>query len=171
MTALLPLYGPNASGKASIVDDDIAAWAARWRWRLYGKGYVGRGIYVPTKGRYRIGYLHRIVVDCPVGLMVDHINGDPLDNRRENLRVVTQGENNQNQNKARASKTGFRNVYRCECGCGDFYVKFNLNGKYRRVGQYPTLDEAVTAASEARRQFMPSSPDARHFSLIHDPRS
>lgn len=154
------LSGSRGVGKSTIIDDDIFAWAKRWKWTLFGRGYVGRGVYVPTKKSYTIGYLHRLIMNCPKGLTVDHINGDPLDNRRVNLRFATPAQQSQNQHKPRASKTGFRNVYKCYCGCGQFYVKFNLNGRYRRVGQYPTLDEAIAVASETRRTFMPFSPEA-----------
>lgn len=44
-------------------------------------------------------YLHRFLMDSPEGLIVDHINHQTLDNRRENLRVVTHSENMKNRIK------------------------------------------------------------------------
>lgn len=45
----------------------------------------------------KLGYLHRFLMNSPEGLVVDHISGDSLDNRRCNLRVVTGSENNMNR--------------------------------------------------------------------------
>lgn len=48
-------------------------------------------------GHYRSVYLHREIAGCPKGKQVDHINGDTLDNRRENLRIVDQQKNLSNR--------------------------------------------------------------------------
>ena len=51
--------------------------------------------------------LHRMLTKCPEGLQVDHINRNPLDNRRENLRIVTQRENIKNRNPYSNTKYKF----------------------------------------------------------------
>lgn len=56
-------------------------------------------------------YLHRFLLDAPKGMYVDHVNHDTLDNRRSNLKLCTNQENNVNRNGAySASKTGIRGV-------------------------------------------------------------
>lgn len=50
----------------------------------------GLGIYVYHKGA---GYLHRALMKPPKGLSVDHVDGDPTNNRRSNLRICTHAEN------------------------------------------------------------------------------
>lgn len=52
-------------------------------------------------------YLHRVITDCPKGKIVDHINGNELDNHRSNLRVCTHSENQLNRHRGRG-----RNVKR-----------------------------------------------------------
>ena len=54
-------------------------------------------------------YLHRLLLDAQAGEEVDHIDGDGLENRRHNLRIVTRLENA--QNVVRTGRARLRNVY------------------------------------------------------------
>ena len=54
--------------------------------------------------------LHRLIANAPPGMVVDHINGDTLDNRRENLRVCTNAENVKGQHRARGASQ-YKGVY------------------------------------------------------------
>lgn len=53
-------------------------------------------IYVESHKNKKRTHLHRLITNCPDGKVVDHINGDGLDNRKNNLRIVTQKENARN---------------------------------------------------------------------------
>src|ERR1044072_5764222 len=55
--------------------------------------------------------LHRFIMGAKKGEIVDHINGNVLDNRRENLRIVDRSTNAHNWHKSRNPKSGFRGVY------------------------------------------------------------
>ena len=55
--------------------------------------------------------IHRLVMGNPRGMFVDHINGDTLDNRKENLRVCTRSQNSQNQRLKSHSKSGYKGVH------------------------------------------------------------
>tara|TARA_A100001391_G_C5026728_1_gene267248 strand:+ start:118 stop:735 length:618 start_codon:yes stop_codon:yes gene_type:complete len=55
--------------------------------------------------------IHRLVMGNPKGMCVDHINGDTLDNRKENLRVCTISQNSQNKRLKSHSQSGYKGVH------------------------------------------------------------
>lgn len=96
-----------------LVDDaDFEALNA-YTWCLDGKGYARRAEPIrPQNPKQRIVYMHRQIL-CLVpgdGKQVDHINGNPLDNRRANLRVCTQTENKRNRGAQINNNSGFKGV-------------------------------------------------------------
>lgn len=86
----LPVSG---SAWPALVDDRDFKSLSGYRWCLTN-GYVSRSL---NRGDERKTlYLHREILKPPGGLEVDHVNRNKLDNRRENLRVVTHQQNQQN---------------------------------------------------------------------------
>jgi hypothetical protein len=81
-------------GKVTLLDDDDYDWARQWSWHL-SHGYARRAWW--ENGRSVGIYLQVALLQPPEGLVVDHINRDPLDNRRANLRVVTVSDNLKNR--------------------------------------------------------------------------
>lgn len=89
------LSGRNGEGKYALVDDDDFALYGHMKWYMSDTGYALRttkvnGITI----RHR---LHRLIAEPPEHMVVDHLNGDRLDNRRKNLRVCTQRDNARNR--------------------------------------------------------------------------
>ena len=70
------------------------------KWRLH-EGYC-QGID-KMGGRYK---LHRLLMDCPEDKIIDHVDRNPLNNRKENLRVCTQVDNVKNKSKASNNTSG-----------------------------------------------------------------
>lgn len=68
--------------------------------------------YAATSGGNRHDYMHRVIMDAKKGEEVDHINRDPLDNRRSNLRICSRSENCANST-SRPNKYGYKGVTRC----------------------------------------------------------
>lgn len=88
------------------------------------------------------GRLHRFLTKAPIGFVVDHINGDTLDNRRCNLRICSQAENVRNSSVRKTSKTGYKGVsYRKDTG--KYRVRIYKNYRCFNFGHFDTLDEAV----------------------------
>jgi hypothetical protein len=124
--------------------------------------------YVETKvggifyvcGYQRIGtnkyfkpHLHRLLMNPPEEMVVDHLNGNGLDNRKSNLRVVPQQKNLQNKHGAQSnSKSGIKGVYRrndCDRWCAQVIV--NRKKVFNKL--FKTKEEAERAVIEARKKF------------------
>lgn len=104
MSARLPL----ACGRIALLDESDLPSVIRFKWCAVFRcstWYVSRSYR--EDGRSKGEYLHRVIMAAPLGMLVDHINGDGLDNRRKNLRLCDQSQNQGNQHRIR---DGFRGV-------------------------------------------------------------
>jgi len=94
-----------AGGSVALVDPEDAHLVRQYRWHRGG-----------TKNRYaaanidgKTTYMHRVIMATVPGEIVDHIDGDPLNNRRSNLRLVSRSENAANMTNT-SNATGYRGV-------------------------------------------------------------
>jgi hypothetical protein len=83
---------------------------------------------------------------------IDHINGDRLDNRIENLRQVTNQQNQKNRFKSKANKSGFNGVHRHYDG-GKWVAAISVNGKSKHLGLFEKINDAVSARKKAEKTF------------------
>lgn len=89
-------------GYITVVSNDDYKKIKKYKWcitRSAGRTRKAGEPYACTYIKGKKIYLHRFLMNSPEGLIVDHINHQTLDNRRENLRVVTHSENMKNRIK------------------------------------------------------------------------
>lgn len=113
-------------------------------WAEHTNGYVvskGWG-----NGRAFNIYLHRMLMDPAPGFFVDHINGDRLDNRRQNLRLATKSQNMMNRGKQKNNTTGYKGVTRVN---GAYVAQLQKDRKNYYLGTYATPEEAALAYNKA----------------------
>jgi hypothetical protein len=91
---------------------------------------------------------------------IDHFNGNQLDNRRENLRVLTQAQNSQNMGVSARSKSGLRGVTWSESR-QKWCAHLRINGRSTNLGRYDSKDAAAEACRKARELNMPFVNEAR----------
>lgn len=110
MTCRIPLDW-HGNRHALVSDEDYHWLTALGLWHASpgaAGNYYARRIVSRDSGKRSVLYMHRAIVKPPAGYVVDHINGDSLDNRRENLRVCTTKENA--ANRAFVTACGFHGV-------------------------------------------------------------
>jgi hypothetical protein len=83
----------SSNGIEIIVDDDKFEDLNRFKWWVNKSNYVLAYYGKKLNGNQKNVFMHRYLTNCPDNLVVDHINANRLDNRLENLEIVTQAEN------------------------------------------------------------------------------
>lgn len=108
---------PLNNGFNAIVDDWEYSWLSSFKWYAHKVKTVRENYYAlcnikQPDGGYTTGYMHRMITDAPKGMVVDHINGNGLDNRFNNLRIVTHLENRLNSTDLHGKKIKNNHVTR-----------------------------------------------------------
>lgn len=133
------------NGEICHVDDDWFIYLNQWNWKLSKKdGYAVRN------GRKSDGdmwnkkiWMHRVINGTPKNKITDHINGNKLDNRKENLRTVDGKQNMYNKKPVKGSSSVYKGVFRLPDG--KFEVSIKINSKSVYIGKYSNEEAAANA--------------------------
>lgn len=127
------------------IDDEDFEKFSQYKWSVMPAHGARRMIWSKIKGQFS-----RFIMGCPKGMVVDHINGDPMDNRKSNLRICSQADNCKNCKIHRNNKSGFKGVRTRE---NKFFAELNSNYvRYRSYG-YDTKEEAAIAYNELAKKY------------------
>lgn len=141
-----PAFLKTKSGVEFIVDSASVEDVTRYSWCIAGKGRIRARV----NGK-RI-YLHRFLFGDPPGKWVDHINGNPLDNRLANLRLCNVVQNGQNRKKNRKSSSRFKGV-RWHKATQRWSAAIKSEGQQIWLGTFKTEEEAAYAYDRASKEF------------------
>lgn len=143
---------PMTRGQVALVDAEDyrkyggMKWVAQYNPCVDGY-YAIRDVTVSPRKRKRL-YLHRLICECPDGMVVDHINHDTLDNRRCNLRLATHSQNACNSLRGNPA-SGLRGVYQR----GKKWASaIAMHGKQVHLGFFGTREEAAAAYRDAAKR-------------------
>lgn len=133
---------PLTQGKVALVDDEDFERINQFKWYARKTHNMYYAVHtLPRSQNQRKLYMHAIIIGTPPRKMTDHINGDGLDNRKENLRVVTNRENLQNLHVKKTSKyPGVRFVRQSK----KWRATIQFKGKQYNLGNY---SDELTAAT------------------------
>jgi hypothetical protein len=142
----------------ALVDDEDAHLVEGRRWFLQNAGYPEANTRNVDNVRKRV-LMHRVILGLSPGdgQITDHINRDKLDNRRENLRLVTASANAQNRIRPSGRYSRYRGVTRKN---GQWAAVATVAQKQHYLGSFATEEEAAQAAAAWRAAHMPFSPEA-----------
>ena len=91
---------PLTQEKFTLVDDDMFDYLNQWKWCVKKDKHLFYAVRGPERnGINKQILMHRVIMTPPKDLEVDHRNSDGLDNKRQNLRICTHSQNQQNARK------------------------------------------------------------------------
>lgn len=130
------------NGRTFLFDAEDLALVNERAWSVGKDGYVHGTIEGQTIK------LHRLLLNAPSDMVVDHINGVPSDCRKQNLRIGSQHQNTMNCSIPKNSKTGFKGV--CfDKRRGKYMAHIHPGRKTKFLGYYESPIEAALAYDKA----------------------
>jgi len=127
-----------------MIDDDDYATLSRYNWQLGADGHAR------THGAIRL--MSRIIMNAPKHLEVDHIDRNPLNNQRSNLRLCTSSQNKCNRGPRKDNKSGYKGVsWHSQRNKWTARIKTPY-GKYLHLGLFSDKLDAVNAYNEAAQK-------------------
>lgn len=129
-------------GKVALVSDEDYEWLILWKWHYSAGMAVHNG--PKARGRQPKCLMHRLIMDAPAGMVIDHINHDTLDNRRCNLRICTHAENIRNGLRPKNNTSGFKGVFWERCA-NRWRARATLDGQSYHLGLFRDPADAARA--------------------------
>ena len=135
-------------GQIVTVDEQDYQELSQYKWYLID-GFAARTIKKENK-RTTI-YMHRVIMDAPIGISVYHINHNKLDNQRENLRLV-KGSARMHRRPSVKHSSKYRGVYWCK-DKRKWIAEIKVYKKQIRLGRFEVEKDAAVAYDEAARKY------------------
>ena len=133
-------------GQLILIDEEDFELCKTISWCVDSKGYANGGNKLVGKVR-----LHRFIMK-PGKLHVDHINHNKLDNRRKNLRIVTNQQNHFNEGLSKNNSSGHVGVYWNE-ECEKWCAQITVNRKTISGGLFQNLEDAILKRKELESKY------------------
>lgn len=145
--------GHFRASKRALVDDEDYEKVMGYKWKEHMHGYAVADTGSRSNGTRKWIRMHHLIAGkAPNGKVTDHINGNPLDNRKDNLRFCTQGENLRNTKIRKDNKSGHKGVYFVKRK-RKFCALITVNGNTKYLGEFVLKDEAAEAYIRASEHY------------------
>lgn len=146
---------PLTRGKVALVSDEDYEELSKYTWQaqlttkehIYATRRANIGV-----NKYKTVWMHRIIANTPDGFVTDHIDGNGLNNQRENLRVCTQAQNMWNRRANSNNTSGYKGIYWYKTS-NKWAALISVNKNYMYLGMYPTKEEAYKVYCDAAEKY------------------
>jgi len=140
---------PLTKGKVALVDDCDFESISKYKWHLVKGKYAARGI---REGKAtKAVYMHRLILNAPKEMLVDHRDGDGLNNQRANLRLASRRENARNRPEQKNNKAGLKGV--SQVPSGRWRASIRANRRLIYLGIFETANLAADAYQQAAKAY------------------
>jgi hypothetical protein len=134
----IALNGKHGAGKFALVDDEDYEELMQYKWLVHSVGYA-----IASNNGKSI-YMHRHILKPKGRLVVDHINGNKLDNTRKNIRVCTHQQNIMNY-RSNKGLSNYKGVDKVKLASDKWRARIRYNGQEFYLGLFDTELEAAKA--------------------------
>lgn len=135
-------------GKVALVDDEWYEMVNQFKWTAFKSGEQWYAVRGWKDDRI---LMHHFIMGKPEKLVVDHIDGNGLNNQKSNLRHCTHSQNHLNQGLQSNNTSGIKGVnFHKATNKWTAYIK--VNGKKKHLGSFLTLEEAGKAREKAIKE-------------------
>ena len=123
------------------------------KWKKDKDGYIISNMYNKDTKKSMGIKMHRLIMDCPDEMFIDHINPHKRnDNRKQNLRICTLQENAMHRKRAKNNTSGVTGVYWHSC-IGKWTAVIYFQGKRIELGSYTNFEKARQKRLEAEEKY------------------
>lgn len=145
---------PVGRGKVALVDDEDYEHLSKRKWYCYRARSKNTNCWHVrlSESNKRQVYLHRMIVTPPEGMIVDHINRDGLDNRKENLRFCTPWQNSLNCSPRINCTSKYKGVCK-RSDSGSYRSRIRVHGKLINLGNFKNEKDAARAYNDAAKLY------------------
>lgn len=147
-------------GKVALVDDEDYEWLNQWRWHARKDSktyYAGRSVYMgggSKNPRIRTISMHRLIINIPDGIDVDHIDHDGLNNQKHNLRIATRTQNQYNRTSRHGSSSKYKGVTILQKGKEKGRISAEIRCGKKRIclGHFRNEEDAARAYDQKAKE-------------------
>jgi hypothetical protein len=131
--------------KIILIDSDYLYLLNKYKWYINSK-------YIVAQYKNKRLLIHRIIMNAPKNKMIDHINGNTLDNRKCNLRICNRSQNFRNRTKQKNNTSGYKGVS-FHKRLNKWQAQITTNKNKKCLGYFDTPELAFFAYCKANKKY------------------